>query len=322
MTALPNWRLPHLSGHQLAARMLAALRVPALTRRLPLWRGVLTLCYHRIGDPERSPLDGDVFSASADAFDEQVAALSRHCDVILPDDVPEVLRAGRGRHVLLTFDDGYRDNHDLALPILRRHRARAAFFLTTGFLDNPRLSWWDEAAVLAAGDQARQRRLTGAVKGGQDPERLLDALAAEVGRLRPGPEAADGVWMTWDMARTLLAAGMAVGGHSVTHPVLAHLSLERQHEEVLGCALRLKEELGVDMRAFCYPVGLPESFDRRTKQVLAEAGCEVAFTFHGGCARASSRPDLLELPRAGVGPWRNADSVLAATVAPSLFARW
>ena len=50
--------------------------------------------------------------------------------------------------MLITFDDGYRDNFDLAVPILRERGIPATFFLPTAFLDSPRLPWWDHVAYV------------------------------------------------------------------------------------------------------------------------------------------------------------------------------
>ncbi len=60
--------------------------------------------------------------------------------------LPRVLAAKRGRYGMITFDDGYRDNHATALPILKREGVTATFFVATGFIDAPRLPWWDEIA--------------------------------------------------------------------------------------------------------------------------------------------------------------------------------
>ncbi len=90
---------------------------------------------------------------------------------------------------------------------------------------------------------------------------FLAALADACGVARPGPDASRGLWMDWDMLRAMRNAGMTVGGHTVTHPVLARATPEQQRAEIAGCARRLLEELGEPMRCFAYPVGQPDSFD-------------------------------------------------------------
>ena len=114
--------------------------------------GVLVLNYHRVGESERSPYDRALWSASADGFDAQVAFLKSHCDVIALDDIDAAMRS-RGRHVAITFDDGYRDNHDIAFPVLRRHGVPAAFFIATGFIDHRTLPWWDAIALQVRGSR-------------------------------------------------------------------------------------------------------------------------------------------------------------------------
>lgn len=287
-------------------------------RRVGAWRGLLVLNYHRIGDANASPLDPNLFSASVEAFEQQVDDLAREADVIALADAPAALRARRGRRVLITFDDGYRDAFEVAFPVLRRAGLPAAFFIVTDFLDAPRVSWWDELAWMGAGPEAvaAYKRL-----GEGETEPFLDRVGERTGRGRAPAEIADGTWLTWDGARRMRDAGMSFGGHTASHPVLARLTAERQREEIRTCAERLADELGIVMRAFSYPVGSPDSFDATTMRLVREAGCEVAFAFGGGYARAR-RTDALAIPRMSVGPWLSRDMARAATVLPQLFASW
>ncbi len=322
-----------------AATVLRRLPLRRTLRLLGAWPGVLVLNYHRIGDREGQPWDGVMWNVSAAEFDEQLATLTRHTEVIGPGDVPGAMSGGRGRRVLLTFDDGYRDNYELAFPLLRRHGLQATFFLTSGFLDSPRASWWDEIAwmvrhargeprAISAGNGSAGNAGNGSVAGvtsllpagvalaaGNDDdaaiatliarykalpegdgERFLEELAAATGSGRCGADEAGELWMTWEMAREMHAAGMSIGGHTVTHPLLARLTAERQREEVAACAQRLQEELGVAMRWFAYPVGTRDAFTPLTKEVLRGNGVELAFSFYGGFARPSHW-DPLDVPR-------------------------
>src|SRR5262249_31538419 len=120
---------------ELAADVLQRSRGAALLRRAPAWSGVLVLNYHRIGHVATAPFFRDAFSATPADFDRQLAFLARNADVIAADDLPQALRSGRGRHVMITFDDGYLDNYELAFPLLRQHHLPATFFICTGLLD-------------------------------------------------------------------------------------------------------------------------------------------------------------------------------------------
>ena len=304
-----------------AAAALERSGLGALLRVAPTWRGLLALTYHRIGTPGDAPVDRAMWDATLEDFDTQVAFLARNFDIVGPADVgPQPA----GRHVLITFDDGYRDNYTHALPILRAYNATATFFLTTGFLDRPRLAWWDEIAWMvrtSGGDGAEIPALLDRVKTlpGTQREDWLNRLGASTGAGRAPAAAAAEQWMTWRMARELLAAGMTVGGHTVSHPILARLDEDAQRAEVVACRARLEAELGIPMRWFSYPNGDGGSFDARTRAIVAEAGAELAFAFHAGFVRRSDAWDPYALPRIAVGP-RTAGAAFAATVTlPQVF---
>src|ERR1035441_2048859 len=129
------------------AILAAGLRVSGLgtlLRRLPSWRGALVLSYHRIGDRSRSDLYRGLFSATPEGLDRHLQLLKRHFDVVAPDQLNEDLLASRGRHVIVTFDDGYRDLYELAHPVLQANDVRALMFVCTGFIDGHARAWWDE----------------------------------------------------------------------------------------------------------------------------------------------------------------------------------
>jgi peptidoglycan/xylan/chitin deacetylase (PgdA/CDA1 family) len=290
----------------LAARVLAATGLRSLLSRVAGWSGVLGLNYHRIGAAGDTPYDRGLWSATPETFDAQVGWLKSHARVIGPDELPAALARRAGRHVLITFDDGYRDNYTEALPVLRRHGVPATFFIATGFIDRPRLPWWDEIAWMVRTSRKsavelpawlpapvvfdepdRERALRALLRVYKDRPaastgNYLDVVGAATGTGRHDQAGAADLWMTWDMIRELRAAGMAVGGHTVSHPVLARLSRDGQREEIAGCGRRLAEELGEPMRYFSYPVGGPAAFDDDTRACLREAGVRFAFSYYGG----------------------------------------
>lgn len=325
--------------------MLAKPGMNSIATRLPGWRGVLVLNYHRIGDRSSQPWDRSLWNASATAFDSQLATLARDAEVVGPDDVEAAMYSQRrGRRVLLTFDDGYRDNYEIAYPLLRRHGLSATFFLATGFLDDPRVPWWDELAwmvrharadALPAGDWLAEPlsldrsahetaigTLTALYKTlrNERAEGLLDWVAATCGSGRCEAAQAAELFMTWDMARELRQAGMTIGGHTVSHPVLARIPVQRQIEEIATCAERLEGELGESMRWFAYPVGAVDTFTEDTKRILREQGVRLAFSFYGGLGRFS-RWDPMDVPRVHVGQGYGPELMRAMVRLPQLFAR-
>ncbi len=130
---------------RLATEVLGRRPLCRALERLSVWQGTLILCYHRIGDSRSSPFHPGLFSATASSFDAQLELMARHFEVVSAHDLDRD-PARPGRRILITFDDGYRDNYEHAFPCLRRHGLPATFFVSTGFLDSPRVAWWDELA--------------------------------------------------------------------------------------------------------------------------------------------------------------------------------
>jgi peptidoglycan/xylan/chitin deacetylase (PgdA/CDA1 family) len=316
----------------------------AWLHRLPLWRGTLVLAYHRVlPDHSDTPLDQGVVSATRSSFVEQLRVLARHFDVVGTEalDAPD----GRpSRRVVLTFDDGYRDNYDIAFPLLQEHGLPATFFLTTGFLDRPAVPWWDELAwmvraspraaleadewlpapvPLVADRRAAVTALTSLYKSlpTARTEAFLEHCAQVTAAGRCPDSLAQDLWMTWDMAAEMRDAGMGIGGHTVTHEVLARASEERQRAEIEGCQERLRDRLGVSMSSFAYPVGLRDAFDDRTRELLRRADVRHAFSLYGGMLRRAP-DDPLDIPRASVGLVAGDAMWRAALALPARFARW
>lgn len=341
---LERSRAPSSGRANALAAALARTGLGAVLTRVPTWRGVLVLTYHRIGTPQEGVYDPSLWSATQEQLDVQSRYLARHADVVSGDDLPAALARRHGRRVALTFDDGYRDNHELAFPVLRAHGLPATFFVATGFLDRPRVAWWDEISWMVRtsprdGIGAGEWLPAGVSFGDDDrtaPAQLLvrrywslpdksthdylEWLARECQTGRADPEAAASTWMTWPMVRELRAGGMTVGAHTVDHPVLARLSAAGQAREVGGSVARLREQLGEPVSLFAYPVGARGTYDDTTRACLREAGIKHAFTFWGGHRRPGGQ-DPFDIPRTWVGPGVSAARFRARVALPQLFAR-
>jgi peptidoglycan/xylan/chitin deacetylase (PgdA/CDA1 family) len=328
---------------ELAANALRWTGGGALLRNTPVWQGILVLNYHRMGDPNASPYDRDVFSARQDAFNGQVAFLKRSFEVISPADIPAARAKDRGRFVMITFDDGYRDNYDLAFPVLRAHGVPATFFICTGFIDQPRLAWWDEIAwmirtseqsSLPAGDwfgsdipfigPDRDEAIRGALRRfkelpGDKTADFLSFLREATGH-QPNPEDGANLWMSWEMIREMQRGGMTIGAHTIRHQLLARLPEAEQEIEIAGSRDRVLAETGVAPRAFAYPVGSKSAFTDATKALLQRHGFEAAFSFYGGFQRFDPF-DPYDIRRAHVGHLATQPFFEAMTTLPGMFAR-
>jgi len=298
------------------------------------WLVVLT--YHRIAKPGADAFYDPVISATPESLRVQVEWLSNHVRLLtLPELLAQVQSGSCWREpvALLTFDDGYRDNFDVAVPILRERNTPATFFIPTAFLESPRLPWWDHIAYVIKLTQVRQLTLerSPAGNGGAPPlaidlettprtvaimtivrafldntiadepwflEQLNGRAEVDVDQHRLGRV----LFMTWDHVRAIAdsGAGLTVGSHAHDHHKLAGLDDESQRNELTGSKRILEDRLGREINALAYPYGWPGTYTASTKVLAAEAGYRLAFTSREG-VNWSDTLDLYEVGRLGVG---------------------
>jgi peptidoglycan/xylan/chitin deacetylase (PgdA/CDA1 family) len=201
--------------------------------------------------------------------------------------------------VCLTFDDGYRDNYEVAFPVLRRHGAPAAIFLATGLIDRTAPMWWHplERAFSSrgsAGAAVWAERFRAADAG--ETVRLVDELAGIEPGFRPG-EAYDSA-LDWSMVREMAASGLVTfGAHTVTHPLLAGLASPALTTEIEASRDRCAAMLGTPPRYFAYPFGQPHEVGPEAPLAVARAGFAAAFTTTPTTLRERTSGDCFLLPR-------------------------
>lgn len=284
-------------------------------------RGLLVLTYHRVSEAHERKRRRPPDTVYADEFDRQVGYLKRHCHIVRGLELREFITNKvplPPNSVLITFDDGYRNNYKTAFPILRRHDATALFFISTGFIDEPAshlwlerldaaLDGWPESALAQWLTERRQvpaqRQIRDAVRHWlkHTPADARNAAVAELRESAPQPVAQlddDTLPMSWDQVREMAAARMTFGGHTVSHQILAATSVDRARTEVQQCRYRIESELQTSCWSFSYPNGEPDDFRNEDKESLREAGYLCAFTQVDGVVTTAS--DRYALPRVPV----------------------
>ncbi|MBI1312320.1 polysaccharide deacetylase family protein [bacterium] len=341
-----------LSKRQILRQILNRSGGLRLLEAVPAWSGLVALNYHRIGAPTHSLLNHALWSASETDFDAHVRTLKSNFDLIGLNDLNAAIGdasrdATRRRHrfAMITFDDGYIDNYELAFPILQAHNAPATFFITTDFVGRRRLSWWDEIAWMVRSSPRRMLRLStpwfdGSVDVPTEPssvlihrllqtfyllpaqqtENYLDWIAAATGSGRAPAVLSETLWMNWDQVNELADAGMGIGAHSVTHSVMTSLSAEEQLFEILESRLIIEHAIGRSVSTFSYPLGRRSTFNVETRNALSRAGFDWAFSQYGGFV--SGQPaDRFDIPRVAVETDLDLSDVRAICALPQAFAR-
>ena len=213
-------------------------------------RTLRVLMYHKIND-----LPGNPTTVPIGVFDEQMALLGELG--YRPVDLDAVLAHYLDRKplpskaVLITFDDGYRDNLQNAAPILRRYGYPAVLFVPLGFVSSP-LPLPHEEPLATRGVL----------------NRTLD----------------------WEGLRELEAAGVRVESHGIGHRPLADLEVDEAAREIVLSKLRLEERLGRPVRAFAYVKGSEAHYRLVHLSLLRQAGYDVAFTSVSGANSPNTDP--------------------------------
>lgn len=270
------------------------------------------LNYHRIDDPDRA--DFDTFkpnvSARPEDFARQMDYVARWFNVISTRGLVDWLdgKASLPPHAaLITFDDGYLDNFTNAYPILRAHNFPAVIFLTTNHIESDIPFYWDLAAYCFHHTKRDSiqfpngtiRKWNSRAEAEQVCGELIESLKAMredekrawTARL---PELLDvsipdgffrNLMMSWAQAREMNRNGIEFGGHTMSHPILTRVALEKAKGEIEGSKTRIEAELGERIFGFAYPNGLTSDFNSNIERLVAEAGYAAAFTLLNGPSR-------------------------------------
>lgn len=283
------------------------------------------MIFHRVL-PQPDPLFPDEVDAAR--FDQMLGWVKSWFNVLPLDEAVRRLQEGSlpARAAALSFDDGYADNHDIALPLLQKHGLSCSFFVATGFLDGGRM-WNDtliESVRLSSRFMLDLRGLTDA--HGEDlgqhalgdtasRRAALGKLIERVKYLPPEPRQAcvdaiasraeisppDDLMMSSGQVRALHRAGMQIGAHTVSHPILAKLDERQAADEIGRSRDALQTLLGEKVGLFAYPNGKPgtDYLPDVHPALVRELGFDAAVSTRWAAARTGD--DAFQIPR--FTPW-------------------
>lgn len=267
------------------------------------------LIFHRVL-PEPDPLFPDEMHARR--FDELCGWLAAWFNVLPLDKAVQCLHACTlpARAACITFDDGYADNHHVAMPILQRHGLTATFFIATGFLDGGRM--WNDTLIEAVrgcklgvldlsslglgrhtlgtvvAQQAAIKALIGQIKYRPVQERIH--LAEAVAKLAMA-RLPQNLMLTSAEVKAMRDAGMKIGAHTVSHPILASLSEEEACQEIGESKRFLEHLLGERISVFAYPNGKPGAdYSPQSVEVVRRCGFDAAVSTQWGASGVCDDP--------------------------------
>jgi peptidoglycan/xylan/chitin deacetylase (PgdA/CDA1 family) len=276
-----------------------------------LQRDVLTvICYHRVLHVDDHRFHGfkPTVSATPEGFTQQMDYLRSRYNPIRLRDLVAWLNEDRSlppRPALVTFDDGYRDNAEVAWPIMRERGVPAVIFLATDYIGTGRPFLWDFAAycfaaanrdhanlpllgstslvTVAERDSATLewvemiKRLPGANRLG-----AMSDLAAALDVTTPSQDIFRQLYLDWPDVRLLAQQGVEFGGHTKTHPILTRVPLDEAIVEIDGSVEKLTSALGSKPLGFAYPNGSAQDYSKDHEQAVRRSGVSVAFSLEAG----------------------------------------
>lgn len=256
------------------------------------------LSYHRVAQPAESPWS--LPAVTPENFEKQISYLRKYHEILPIEVLVRSVQEGKPfpeRAVVITFDDGYKDNFTRAYPILRKYNVPATISLTTANIDNREPFWWDKIGFAIWNTPLRSIDLNGlgiyrlrsrterlqtiyriTRELARKPEKARNYIANTILDVSGIPIPADlgeEILLSWDDVLNMKDNGISFGAHTVTHPNLSESILNEARIEIIESKITLEDKLEQKIKVFCYPNG---DFTLQVAEIVEEAGFDCALT--------------------------------------------
>jgi peptidoglycan/xylan/chitin deacetylase (PgdA/CDA1 family) len=282
------------------------------------------LMYHRFSEAP------EPFKVSTDIFKRQLEFLNKRYSIIPFHQYLDFLNGEVSQlppnPLIITIDDGYRDNYDIAFPILQQYEIPAMIFLATDFITRKRWLWSNKLEYILknslskkfefsfGGDQcafqidtfsgwhAAQLAIFNHCRNvsNENKNQLLGRLAKELAVEVPSEVTDEFLPLTWEHIREMHVAGVDFGSHTCSHPICSRLMGGELVDELVDSKLEIEDQLGSVVEVFCYPNGRPEDYSDAVIDAVKDAGYSAAVTTVPGF-NLPSGTDPYRLKRLSIG---------------------
>ena len=294
----------------------------------PAKRAIKILCYHSVGNDGSVPLG---LSVTEENFENQIKFLKKNYCIISLDEAVKMIKDKREippRAIVITFDDGYRDNYTHVFEIVKKYNVPITIFLTVNPIQRREALWTDYiitglnlsksrqitlkhfSSEIPLRDHAQKQqaiiKLLNAAKkvSDQDKSALLNSLKEQL-RIDFKSEAFQNRMLSTEMIKEMFDNGIGFGSHTMDHPILTKISAEKLKYEVVESKRAIEGIIGNPIKFLAYPNGGREDFDDQVVQLLRENCYEAAVTGIRGSNDISC--DLFALRRMLINEYSSLD---------------
>lgn len=276
-----------------------------------LTKKIIVLAYHRVVDIENLdnfPFDPNLISASSDSFSRQMDYIKDHFNCISLQDLIDHLNNKLllpKRPIIITFDDGYRDNYEIAYPILKSRNIPASIFVATDYIGSNKIFWFDYIAYLIFHTSQNQLTLDDkqfiigktSESRRQCSEKILQYLKSLPNRARldaiekirlnlniavdekDNPLSAT---LSWEHIKEMSQNRIEFGSHSKTHPILSQLEQKELIQELSESKSALEFHINKPINIIAYPEGGYNEYSISVILACKEAGYELGVSYVAG----------------------------------------
>jgi len=281
--------------------------------------------YHRIyKSPLNTMFDEGVFAHSEDTFEKQIKWIKHNFNIIDEATLISMIENKKkinGRTAMITFDDGYLDNYELAYPILKALNVPATFFIPCNQIERTSSPWWDNISCMVKSTKKEFITIQGRTFQTHNEESKTDAIykILKIFKITPDKEtlvllaklhksccldiSLDQVsrmsldeFMNWEQIKEISNNNITIGSHTMSHRILGNLPNTQQVEEIVNSKAFLENKLDVIISSIAYPVGGVSSFTNETKLFTKKAGYKLGYSFINGYSK-NMITDNFQIPR-------------------------
>lgn len=255
----------------------------------------IVLMLHRVVDSRSRIAANRDLEITADFLERTILEYQQEGYIFVNlDEVADIIEKGNTKHkfVCFTFDDGYRDNYEIAYPIFKKYNIPFTIYVTTDFYEQKALLWWYVLEDLCVTDEEflAYREKIFNLKTGQIESAFKEWFP---GRNYSFADTVNKMSLTVAQIRELSDSGLCcIGSHTVTHPRLDKLTSEEQRDEISTSKHKLEAVVIKQVEHFAFPYGY---YNAATVPIVAECGYKTAVRAYGGIVRKGE--ELLKINR-------------------------